>query len=108
MAGITLVGRDCPSKSSDCPVLRDIEVRAGSSFVDGEFSGIITTNKICGSFKGPGHEGGIYTIKCTSNIIADVITVQLKDDDSLLQISSMHVEKGKTGKWLEKHVAIVA
>ena len=98
MAGITLVGRDCPSKSSDCPVLRDIEVRAGSSYVEDEYSGIITTNELCGSFKGPGHEGGIYTIKCKSSMVVDVITVQLKDDDSLLQISSMHIEKGQTGK----------
>ena len=97
MAGITLVGRDCPSKSSDCPVLRDIEVRAGSSYVDDDYSGIIKTNEVCGSFKGPGHEGGIYTIKCKSNMMVDVITVQLKDDDSLLQISSMHIEKGQTG-----------
>ena len=99
MAGITLVGRDCPSKSSDCPVLRDIEVRAGTSSIENEFSGIITTNELCGSFMGPGHEGGIYTIKCKSNILADVVTVQLKDDDSLLQISSMHIEKSKTGNY---------
>ena len=98
IAGITLVGRDCPSKSPDCPVLRDIEVRAGTSFVDDNFTGIIAKNKLCGSFEGPGDEGGIYTINCKNTILADVITVQLKDDDSVLQISSMHAEKDEKGE----------
>ena len=98
MEGITLVGRDCPSKSSDCPVLRDIEIRAGKSIIDDNYSGIIKENELCGSFQGPGNEGGIYTIKCYAKISADVITVQLKDDDSVLHISSMNIEKDQAGE----------
>ena len=79
-------------------MLESIEVRAGRSFTDDDFSGIITKNKVCGSFKGPGERGGVYTVKCKEAILSDVITVQLKDDNSILQISSINIEKDVQGK----------
>ena len=78
--------------------MKNIEVRVGGLFIDENFSGIISKNDVCGTFKGPGESGGVYTVNCKETILSEVITVQLKDDDSILQISSINIEKDTQGK----------
>ena len=108
ISGVTLVGRECPSGAKsdqdDCPLLRNLEIRAGESSIDSKFSGLITINSLCGNFKGPGEDGGVYTINCDTAIVSDVITIQLKDDNSILQIKSISIQQPSNGKYSQYHI----
>ena len=97
---VTLMSRDCStfSQGVDCQVLRLIEIRAGDSPIEADFSGRILTNKLCGTFIGPGETGGEYTIECKEPILSDVITIQLKDDNSILQLNQIKIEKDNKGE----------
>ena len=52
----------------------------------------------CGTFKGPGNAGGEYTIWCADTIFADFISIQLLDDNKMLQLSGIKIEKDVNGK----------
>ena len=110
ISGVTLVGRECPSGAKsdqdDCPLLRNLEIRAGKSFIDSKFSGLITINSLCGNFKGPGEDGGVYTINCDTAIVSDVITIQLKDDNSILQIKSISIQQPSNGKLSKLYIIL--
>ena len=99
ITGIKLSSQDCSRLTSDCPVLRNIEVRAGRSSINDGVFGKITNNNVCGNFKGPGMEAGEYTIKCKNTLLADVISIQLLDDDSILQLRGIQIEKDVNGKY---------
>ena len=89
--------RDCCGEQ-----LRNVTIRAGNFSVDNDYKGLLpTVNKLCGVFEGPGNDSMIYTINCTSAIMAKYITLQIIGNYSSLQINELdvitepHVMKGK-------------
>ena len=72
---------------------KNVEVRAGSDDIktDAKFSGTITINHLCNKFSGTAQAGRAETIYCSSPIMANYITVQILDDDSILEINEMDV-----------------
>ena len=70
--------------------LKHIEVRAGRTEIAANYSGNIAQNTFCGSFIGPGANGGVYTINCDSPIEANVITIQIVEaGDQVLQLDEV-------------------
>ena len=79
---------------------RNIEVRAGMATTEAEFAGKIEVNKKCGEYKGPSEAGGEYSIMCAEPILADFVTVQLLDDNSVLRIDELRILKDVNSKFL--------
>ena len=92
LAGIRLYNRQncCGNR------LKNIMVRAGTTKIPDNYSGIITQNTFCGNFTGPGANSGVYVITCQSPIIADVITIQIvQSGDQTLQLDEIEFIKSK-------------
>ena len=82
--------------------LREIEVRAGTTKLSPGFNGReITSNAVCGTFKGPGVTGGVYNITCSPPIQSNVVTIQLLAFE-FLQINE--VQFFQTGKLSNEEV----
>ena len=79
---------------------KDVEIRAGKMPLDLAFQGSIAVNDICGYYIGPGVNSAIYTIKCSSAIESDYITIQLMSNEpATLQLSEILVNEFKeTGR----------
>ena len=91
---VTIVNR----KDSNGWRLKDVEIRAGMAGVDPSFTKKrIQVNPICGTFPGPGNDGGTYTILCEAPIKANYVTVQIVPNiefpnllpESILQINEL-------------------
>ena len=87
MIGIMISGRNRHSEG----YLKHIEVRAGTSFVEDDFTGKMKINELCGTFDGPGKDRRVYTIMCKNAIKADYVTVQILDLDSILEINELEL-----------------
>ena len=94
LSGVKITNRkDCCGSR-----LSDVEVRAGNTALQSNFTGKITANKICGKFEGPGRNGENYTIDCEEEIMAEYVTIQIIDDNALLNISEIQIQTGYNGK----------
>ena len=87
MIGIMISGRNRHSEG----YLKHLEVRAGTSFVEDDFTGKMKINELCGTFDGPGKDRRVYTIMCKNTIKADYVTVQILDLDSILEINELEL-----------------
>jgi hypothetical protein len=88
---VTLTGIRLYNRQDCCgDRLNNIMVRAGSSRIPDDYSGIITQNTLCGNFTGPGENAGVYVVTCKYPIIADVITIQIvKSGNQILQLDEV-------------------
>ena len=73
--------------------LKNLEIRVGSDEIDqGKAdNGLITENTHCGLFAGPGRNGEVITIKCTKPTDGKYVTLQMKDETSILNIAEVEV-----------------
>ena len=78
--------------------LVNYEVRAGLSSLPANYKGRILKNVLCGRIEIRGGEDRVYPIVCDQAIIANYITVQIIDDNAVLQINELEVMDGKDGK----------
>ena len=69
----------------------NIEVRAGTTPIPGNYKGPIRKNTLCGKIEVRGGEDRVYTTMCDTSIDADYITVQVMDDDATLYINELEV-----------------
>ena len=90
LGGIRLYNRqDCCGDR-----LKNIRVRAGTTRIPDDYSGIIAQNTFCGNFIGPGENSGVYVVTCQSPIIADIITIQIvKSGNQVLQLDEVEFIK---------------
>ena len=81
--------------------LVNFEVRAGLRSVS-ELTGVthylnhnakISINELCGTIEIRGGEDRVYPIICSKSILADYITIQIIDDNAMLQINELEVIK---------------
>ena len=77
--------------------LINIEVRAGSSLIRKDYKGRITLNKLCARIEIRGGEDRVYPIICAKSILADYITIQMMDDNAMLQINELEVIEHSEG-----------
>ena len=59
--------------------LSDVEVRVGDERVTVQSQQGLSSNKLCGTFDGPGTNGEVVRIDCTEPISGMYITIQIKD-----------------------------
>ena len=78
--------------------LVNYEVRAGLSSLPANYKGRILKNVRCGRIEIRGGEDRVYPIVCDQAIIANYITIQIIDDNAVLQINELEVMDGKDGK----------
>ena len=78
--------------------LKHLEIRAGTSFVEKDFTGKMKINELCGTFDGPGKDRRVYTIMCTTDIKADYVTLQILDLNATLQINELEIITKSQGK----------
>jgi hypothetical protein len=85
--------------------LVNFEVRAGlrsvselSDFSPGIHKGKIAINELCGTIEIRGGEDRVYPIICSKSILADYITIQMIDDNAMLQINELEVIKDADSK----------
>ena len=78
--------------------LKHLEVRAGTSFVEDNFTGKMRINELCGSFDGPAKNRRVYTIMCKNDIEADYVSLQILDLDSVLEINELEIITKSQGK----------
>ena len=76
----------------------NIEVRAGTTPIHGEYKGLITENQFCGRVAVRGGEDRVYTIMCEKSIQSDYITIQMIDDNVSLRINELEVIENLEGK----------
>jgi len=76
--------------------LKNLDVRAGLSKVDENKQGIITENRICGHYKGPGSNGETIVINCKEAIKSRYVTIQLMTNQKST-LSLAEVEAYGTG-----------
>ena len=109
MIGIMISSRNRLSAGQ----LKHLEVRAGTSFVEDNFTGKMRINELCGSFDGPGKNRRVYTIMCKNEIEADYVSLQILDLDSVLEINELEIIPKSQGKqlvvirrviWLNKYL----
>ena len=77
--------------NGDADSLKNVEVRAGNQSLESDFKGEITINQLCGKFDGPGGKNRVYTIMCTDEIVADYITIQIKNKNAKLQLNEIEL-----------------
>ena len=77
--------------------LINIEVRAGISSLSASYKGKITINKLCARVEVRGGEDRVYPIVCENSILADYITVQVIDDNAILQINELEIIENSEG-----------
>ena len=87
MIGIMISSRNRHSAGE----LKHLEVRAGTSFVEDDFTGKMKINELCGTLDGPGKNRRVYTIMCKNEIEADYVTLQILDLDSVLEINELEI-----------------
>ena len=78
--------------------LENIEVRAGTTSIDRNHRGKIEMNDYCGTFQGPGENKHVYVVMCEKEIVADYITIQTMNKNSILVISEIEVITKQNGK----------
>ena len=71
--------------------LSDVEVRVGDEKVTVQSQQGLSSNKLCGTFDGPGTNGEVVRIECSKPIPGMYITIQIKDR-SVKQINIAEVE----------------
>ena len=59
--------------------LSDVEVRVGDETVTVQNQHGLSSNKLCGTFDGPGTNGEVVRIECSEPISGMYITIQIKD-----------------------------
>ena len=77
--------------------LVDVEIRAGIDSVAADASKRIKINELCGTFKGPGANRRVYTVMCKKEIVANYVTLQIVDTDSILQINELEIIPASKG-----------
>ena len=92
-----VVGVTISTASVGGELLRNVEIRAGTTKLHPEYRGKILVNQLCGKFIGQGGNRRAYTILCESKILADTITIQLLEDSSQLQINELELVTFSTG-----------
>ena len=75
----------------------DVEIRAGIDSVAADASKRIKINELCGTFKGPGVNRRVYTVMCKKEIVANYVTLQIVDTDSILQINELEIIPASKG-----------
>ena len=75
------------------------EVRAGLSSLPEAHTGKIAINQLCGQIEIRGGEDRVYPVICEKSILADYITIQVIDDNALLQINELELIKDTDGKF---------
>ena len=78
--------------------LPNIEVRAGMAATPAGFDGKIEVNTRCGAYEAPTEAGGEFDIMCEEPILANFITVQMLNDDSVLPIDELKILKDANSK----------
>ena len=78
--------------------LVNFEVRAGLRSIPENYNGKISINELCGTIEIRGGEDRVYPIICNKSILADYITIQMIDDDVMLQINELEVIKDADSK----------
>ena len=80
--------------------LVNFEVRAGlrsmsdlPDFAPEHYNGKISINELCGRIEIRGGEDRVYPIICSKSILADFITIQMIDDNAMLQINELELIK---------------
>ena len=100
VAGIMISSRNRHSEG----YLKHLEVRAGTSFVEADFTGKMKINDLCGTFDGPGKDRRVYTIMCEKEIKADYVTLQILDLNSILQVNELEIITKSQGTYhMEKY-----
>ena len=75
--------------------LKSVEVRAGKHVIEVNYKGKITANDVCGTFDGPGKNGGVHTVMCEYPISASVITLQIiETGEQILQLDEIDYIQG--------------
>ena len=87
MIGIMISNRNRHSDG----YLKHVEVRAGTAYVESDFTGKMKINDQCGTLDGPGKDRRVYTIMCKNEIKADYVSVQILDLNSTLQINELEI-----------------
>ena len=82
--------------------LENIEIRAGTTSIDTNHRGKIIMNQFCGSFRGPGKNKRVYVVMCKEEIMADYITLQRMETDSILVISEIEIITEQEGTLLNQ------
>ena len=93
-----VVGITISTPSVEGELLRNVEIRAGTTKLEAGYRGKISTNTFCGKFSGPGGNRRAYTILCESKILADFISIQMLEENSQLQINELELVTSSTGK----------
>jgi hypothetical protein len=65
--------------SYDWNRLSEVEVRVGNEEVTPKNTQGLSTNKLCGKYKGPGKRGQVVRIQCDEAITGKYVTIQIKD-----------------------------
>ena len=75
--------------------LVNYEIRAGLSSLPKNHQGEIVLNTLCGRVEIRGGEDRVYPIVCNESILADYLTVQVRDDNAMLKINELEIIKEK-------------
>ena len=75
------------------------EVRAGLSSLPETHKGKIAINQLCGKIEIRGGEDRVYPVICDKSILADYITIQVIDDNAMLQINELEIIEDTVGKF---------
>ena len=78
--------------------LVNFEVRAGLTSLPETHSGKIQINQLCGTMEIRGGEDRVYPVICDKSIRADYVTIQVMDDNAMLQINELEIIKDIDGK----------
>ena len=73
---------------------KNVEIRAGMNDVSaGTSNQLLAINTVCATFEGPPSTNEDINLRCGAPILAKFITIQLKDEDSILQINEFKIYK---------------
>ena len=76
----------------------NFEVRAGMTSLPEGHEGKITINQPCGKIEIRGGEDRVYPVVCDNSILADYVTIQVIDDNAMLQINELEIIIDNDGK----------
>ena len=71
--------------------LKNLEIRVGSEAINKLKTGMITKNTLCAIYAGPGGNGEIITIKFKTPTDGKYVTLQLKDNPTIMNIAEVEV-----------------
>ena len=83
--------------------LVNFEVRAGLTSLPEAHEGKITINQVCGKIEIRGGEDRVYPVICDNGILADYVTIQVIDDNAMLQINELEIIIDNDGKLSDKN-----